>query len=142
MAQNLNEFFANLTWPLRGRRATMELEKRIREELNKIRWEELQSLKQEVHALEHALAQRVQEAQNALRQEIYDIQLDRTRADGYLKGEIAALGRQLDVGLLASEKLLRGNLSYIHNEIEKLQHAESALEDIVGAPDNPDSIRK
>ncbi len=139
MANSLQEFFANLTWPFRGRRATMELERRIRDDLNKLRWEELQTLRQEVHALEHSLAQRIREAQDTFKREIHDLQLDRTRGDGYLKGEIAALGRQLDVGLLASEKLLRGNLSYILDEIAKLRGDEKALEDMVGIPISRDN---
>ena len=104
---SIQQFMANLTWPFRGRRVTQESEKRIWDELKALRWEELQKLRQEV---QDALA------------EMKELRFERARAEGYLKGEVAALSRQLDVGLAASEKLARANFSSVLDRMEKRQN--------------------
>lgn len=132
LARDLSEFFAGLTWPLRGRKVVMEVENQVRQELHALRWEEL-------HAVRCAIAE-VRNEISAARSEFAEIHSEHMHLREMLGGEIASLAHQMDVlrqsldsGLLASERLMRGNLSYTHDRIAALQESERALEQKLSA---------
>ncbi len=106
-SSDLKEFIAGLTWPLRGRRVTMQVEKEIRQDLQAV-GREVQKNRSDIEALGIDISAIGQDMAALTRQ-----------LDGF--------GRTLERRLLASEQITRGNFSYLVDRIAKLQTAEEAL---------------
>jgi hypothetical protein len=118
LQRDFKEFIAGLTWPLRGRKITMQAEEKFREDLE------------------------------ALRRDVWQVDSERGRSDDRLRDEIAVLRNDmatltgqlgdfrhmLERSLLASEKITRGNFSFLFDRMTKLQEATDALAKRVPEP--------
>lgn len=104
---DLNEFIAGLTWPLRGRRLTMQLEKEVREELQIVA-REVQRLEREVQG-DNSNRTRTDAAlksdMESLRSDISGIR----RSIGALTRQLDALGQVPDHSAPAPETNARAN---------------------------------
>jgi uncharacterized coiled-coil DUF342 family protein len=127
LQRDLKEFMAGLTWPLRGRKVTMQAEKQIREDLEEVRRQVWQVNSERAHA-EDRLRDEIAVLRNdvsAFRQEIQQFQ---SQLDGFRQS--------LERSLVASEKITRGNFSFLFDKLTKLQQTADALAKRV--PELPD----
>ena len=125
LQRDLKEFMAGLTWPLRGRKVTMQAEKQIREDLEEVRRQVWQVNSERAHA-EDRLRDEIAVLRNdvsAFRQEIQQFQ---SQLDGFRQS--------LERSLVASEKITRGNFSFLFDRMTKLQEATDALAKRVPEP--------
>jgi hypothetical protein len=132
LQRDLREFIAAVTWPLRGRKVTMQAEKQIREDL--------EGLRRDVWQVDSEHGR----ADDQLRNEIAVLRNDISAVRQEIQSQLGDFRQSLERSLIASEKITRGNFSFLFDKMTKLKEAADALakrvptlpDDSVAAPAN------